>query len=411
MTQSQSTPAFGPDFVLDLNDPAFIKDPYPTYRWLRESAPAYVWPGRDAVVFSRYRDVKALLNDRRVTNDMRDWEHARKEEWAPEHDAYRAVIDNGLFRVSEKDHARVRKLISVALTPRSVERMRGEIQRAVDSVLAAAIQGDRLNVRAYAEPLPLQVIGDMLKIPEALRPEFRAFGMASIRAFDPTLSPEVFAETIAGMPRWVAMLRGVIADRRKAPLPEDLLSMLIAARDGAAALSEDELISLVHALLTAGSDTTVHALCFAIYNLLRHPDQRKELRDNPSLLRNAIDETLRFDIFGKGGIPRVCREDMSLGGVELRRGQMVYPFIPAALHDPEVFPEPERFDIRRDLSQSIAFGSGQHFCLGAALARMELEIATSTLLGRFPDMKLIEGPVFEPNPVMRSMTHLLVQLH
>lgn len=410
MTQQTTTHEFGPDFVLNMDDPAFVKDPYPTYRWLRENAPAYEWPGRHGVVFTRHKDVKAIYNDRRISNDTRLWEFAREEQWLPEHLDYKALLDNGLFRLGAADHARVRKLVSGALTPRSVERMRGDIQRTVDEVLSAAIEGDRLNVRAFAEPLPLQVISDMLKIPEELRTDFRAFGVASIRSANFAIRPQDLFDAIGPMPRWMAMLRGVIADRRQNPVEDDLLTTLIAARDGSAKLSEDEMLSIVHALITAGSDTTVHASCFAIYSLLRNPAQVAEIRENPALLRNAVEESLRYDLFGKGGIPKICTEELEVSGVRLRKGQMVYPFVPAALHDPEVFPEPERFDIHRDLSQTIAFGGGQHFCLGAALARMELDLGVGTLIQRYPGIRLLGEPEFEPNPIMRSIARLDVAL-
>lgn len=412
MTHENSASSFGPDFVLDVDDPAFVKNPYPTYRWLRESAPAYEWATRRAIVFSRYKDVKAILTDRRFSNDYRQWEFFQGDAaWPPEHVEYKQIMDNGLFGLNDADHARVRKLVSVAFTPRSAERMRGEIQRTVDAILEEKIVDGRLNVRDFSEQLPITVIGDMLKIPVELRPEFRAFGLAAIRTVTLNNDPVAFFTAIAPMPRWLKMLRDVIEDRRKSLLDNDLLSTLIAARDEGAKLSELEMIALIQALLVAGSDTTVHATNFAIYSLLRHPEALAELRANRSLLRNAVEESLRYDIFGKGGVGRFPKEDIELGGVPLRKGQMVLPFIPAALHDPEVFPEPERFDIHRDLNQTIAFGAGQHFCLGANLARLEIEIAVGTLVDRYPAMKLLAGPVFEPNPIMRSVAQLDVALH
>jgi cytochrome P450 len=409
MTQFFTTETIAPDFVLDLDDPAFIENPYPTYRKLREQAPRYDWRG--GVVFTRYDDVKAILNDRTISPDHRYWEHAQPEQWPPELADYQRILDHGVFRLPSEGHTRVRKLVSASFTPRSIERMRGEIQRTVDAGLEATIAGDRLDVRAFADHLPLQVISDMLKIPAEMRVEFRAFGQASIRVTDMRLSPEQVGAILAPMPRWMGMLREVVAERRRHPLADDLLSSLIEASDGAAKLSEDELVSLFHALITAGSDTTVHALCWAIYTLLRYPAALAELVASPSLLRNAVEETLRFELFGKGGLPKFCREETEIAGARLRRGQMIFPFIPAALHDPAVFPEPERFDIHRDLTQTLAFSSGAHFCMGAALARLELEIAVGTLVRRFPHLVLVEPPPLEVHPLMRSMTKLEVQLH
>lgn len=411
MNQSQ----FRPSFILNTSDPAYIRDPYPTYRWLRENAPAYVWPGNDAVVFTRYRDVKAIFGDLRFTTDFRTWEHASVERRAPEHAEYHVLIDNWVLSLPEIDHVRVRKLVSVALTRKSLEQLRGRIKSAVDEALSAAIEdegeGDTLDIRRFADSLPLRIIGDMFKIPPELQADFQAFGRATTLSINPTLSPEAFAQTIAGMHTWIGMLRGLIAERRKRPLPEDLLSMLIAARDNDARLSENEMLALIHALLTAGTDSAVHAICFAVYTFLRHPEALAELRRDPTLLRNAVEESLRFDPFNKSGNTRFCLEAMEFNGVPLRRGQMISLFRAAALRDPEVFPEPDRFDIRRDLSQAINFGFGSHLCLGAALARMELEIATSALmLERFPAMALLEEPVFEDHYLFRPMKRLMVRL-
>ncbi|WNG52058.1 cytochrome P450 [Archangium minus] len=412
MLQNTPTREFGPEFVLDLEDPAFAQNPYPTYKWLREKAPAYLWkPRGGAYVFSRHKDVRALVVDRRFSNDYRLWEFApREEEWPPEHAEYKKIQDAGLFSLPDADHTRVRRLVSGAFSPRAAERMKGEIQRAVDEIIAANVKGDRVDLTTITEPLPMRVISDMLKIPEHLRAEFRAFGLALIRSsilFNK--QEEVFA-LIAPMPRWLKMLREVIAERRANLQEDDLLSALITAQEGGSKLTEDEMISLVQALITAGSDTTVHAANWALYSLLRHPEQLEQLRAEPGLIRNAIEESLRYDLFGKGGVPKFAKEEMEFGGVKLRKGQMVIPFIPAALHDPEVFPEPERFDIKRDVSQTIAFSAGQHFCLGAALARQELDIVVGTLVQRFPKMKLEREPEIKAHPIMRAMARLDVTL-
>jgi len=406
MIHETRAPSFGPDFILDLDDPAFISNPYPTYRWLRESAPAYAWAARHAVVFSRYKDVKAVLTERRFSNDYRLWERYRPAVWPPEHAEFKQVVESGLSRLDDASHTRVRKLVSVGFTPRSAERLRVDVQRVVNALLDEKIVDDHLNVRDVSEHLPLTVIADMLKIPTEMRAEFRAYGLAAIRASTLRHDPAAFFAVIAPMPGWLEMLRRVIEDRRKHPLDDDLLSALIAARDEGARLSESELVALVQALITAGSDTTTHATNFALYALLRNPEALADLRADRSLLRNAIEESLRYDLFGKDAIPKYPKEDLEIAGVELPKGQMVLPLVPAALHDPEVFPDPERFDIRRDLSQSIPFSVGQHFCLGAHLARLELEIAVGTLVDRYSGLRLLGEPVFEPNPMMRSIARL-----
>jgi cytochrome P450 enzyme len=332
--------------------------------------------------------------------------------WLPEHAEYRAIADSGLGRLSEVDHARVRKLVSSALTPRSVERMRNDIQRTVDEILDTKIRDGKLDIRAFADLLPLRVISDMLKISDKNWPEFRVFGQATIKMFDPANTPMDYAAILHNMTtRWVGMLRELVGARGQNPLPDDLLSTLIAARDEAAKLSEDELLGLVQALITGGADTTVHAICYVSHSLLGHRDALAEVQAKPALLRNAIEESLRFDSFVKGGIPKFCREAFEFCGVPLRRGQLVYYFSTAANHDPEAFPEPERFNIHRDQSNFINFGIGQYYCLGAALARMTLELAVGTLIQRFPALQLIEEPEIDRHYLFRPMKSLFVSLH
>ena len=410
--QTAPTREFGPDFVLDLDDPAFVRDPYPTYAWLREQAPAYHWRAKgDAIVFSRHKDVRALVLDRRFSNDMRLWEFAQQAQWPPEHAEYKALMDHGLFGLNDADHSRVRRLVSGAFTPRAAERMRGEIQRAVDDIIAENVKGDRVDLTTLTEPLPMRVISDMLKIPDARHAEFRAFGQAVVKSSTLFNKPQELFAAIAPMPRWIQMLRELIAERRQHLLENDLLSTLITASDEGSRLSEMEMISLVQALIAAGSDTTVHAANWALYSLLTHPEQLAQLRADPSLIRNTLEESLRYDLFGKGGLPKFAKEELEFAGQKIRKGQMVMPFIPAALRDPEVFPAPERFDIRRDVSQTIAFSAGQHFCLGAALARQELDLIVGTLVRRFPHMKLIGEPRHVEHPVMRALSGLDVSLH
>lgn len=401
-----AVPKFGPGFVLDLDDASFIRNPLPTYSWLRSKAPVYEWAGR-GLVFSRYWDVKAVYSDRRLTMDRRTWEAAAEERWPEELRGYKAVFERALFRLDPVEHARVRQLMSAAVSPRSIERLRPETRRCVEEVLDEVVAGNRLDVKVFAERFLYRVICNVLKIPEGMRDEVRAFCDASFQAAVTARSLEQLATILAPMPGWLKMVSGFMDERRRNPQENDLLSALITARNGSEQLSEADLIGLMQALIIGGLDNTAHGICYAVYTLLRYPQQLAEVRERPELLRQALDETLRFDNFVKAGVPRFCTEDMDLLGVRVRKGQMIFGFIPAAHHDPEIFPEPERFDIHRDLSRLLAFGAGQHFCLGAALARLDLEESVGTLLRRYPDMQLVSTErEFQPNPFNRTMTRL-----
>lgn len=398
---------FGPDFVLQLEDPEFIRDPLPTYRWLRNEAPAYAWPPNRGVVFSRYRDVRSVYTDRRLTMNIRAAEIVPQERWPAELADYERVFERAFFRLGPSDHATLRRLVNAPLSPSGVEYLRTKIQRKVDEVLDRVVDERRLNLLDYTQAFLYEAICDALNIPESIRADLGHFCHATFLAAVSRPSPEQLSTLLAPMPEWLAMLRSLLAERREHPQQNDLLSTLIAARDGEARLGEADLIGILQALIIGGLDNTTHAICYAVYTLLQHPEPLAEVRERPALLKQAIDETLRFDNFVKGGVPRFCLQDMELLGVPLRKGQMVHAFIAAAHHDPEAFPDPERFDIHRDLTRLLAFGAGPHFCMGAALGRMSLEATVGTLLRRYPSMKLATTVrEYQPNPFNRALARL-----
>ncbi len=310
------------------------------------------------------------------------------------------------------DHLRLRKLINPAVSPRAVERLRQRVQRVVDATLVEAIRGESLDVRRdFAEWLPLRVIADMLDIPAAHEAAFRAFSVAVMTAANPWIAPEELLRvaTIAVGSRGILL---EIIDERRRRLGDDLLSDLIRAEETGDRLSSDEVVTLIASLVIAGSDTTVHALCFAVLDLLRHPEAWRAVARDRSLLRNAVEESLRHEPFGKfGSVPRYALEDVELRGTLIPKGELAMPLIPATHRDPRVYPDPDIFDIHRELSSTLVFGIGPHVCVGAALARLELEVAVGTLIERFPSMTLVdEAPVFRPNPQMRDMESLRVAL-
>jgi cytochrome P450 enzyme len=402
-------------FVFNPDDMGYTANPYPTYRHLREQAPVYWWPQGRCWIVSRYHDVVAVMRDgARFTANVSDWEYAPpydpSRKLAPQVVEYYRIMNAGLFQLPPSDHQRVRKLVSPAFTPRAIERMRGEVQAIVDQLLAATGKDGHMDVVTdVAEHLPIRAISRMLDIPARYDASFRHFGTALIDSVNPRLGPEELAETVAPVPEGVALLHEVMEERRRHP-GSDLLSNLIHAEEEGQKLSRDELVSLVAALITAGSETTVHLVCFAMHQLLEHPEAAEALRRDPGLTRNALEEVLRYDSFGKSGVARVAVEDVEIRGTLIRKRQMVLPLLPSALRDPEVFPAADTFDIRRDQSMTVAFGSGAHFCLGAALARLEGEVAVNTMLARYPRMTRAGETGFAPHPFLRKMSTLPVRL-
>jgi cytochrome P450 len=412
MQSATIQPSRGPDaqFVLNMDDPEFIKNPYPAYRYLREHAPVYDWAERMSLVFSRYHDVRTILTERDFSTNINDWEFAQPMHEIPGLEEFYYQQKHGFFEVSEADHVRIRKLASGTFTPRSVEMMRQSVQAVIDRALARCEGKETINFRNIVDPIPLQVIGLLLKIPQEMEEGFRALGHAVSKNTDMRLTPAERVELLGRFPEWMAMLRSLIGHREQHPLEEDFLTTLIAARDQGSKLSEIELIALIIALITAGADTTVHVASNAIYNLLRHPDQLALLRQEPTRLRNAVEETMRFDHVIKYSLPRFALREMVAAGVRIRKGQMVYPLLPSALHDEAVFPEPGRLDIKRDLSDSMGFSIGPHFCMGAALARLELDLIVKTMLQRFPNLALASPPVYDAHPILRPMSELSLRL-
>lgn len=400
-------------FQFNPDDPSFARDPHPHLRALREHAPIYDWQARQSLVFSRHEHVRQLMQDQRLSNSVTDWQfHQPAKLEGEQFRALRRLDENSLFKLADADHTRVRRLAAGAFTPRAVERQRATVQAVVDRVLDELTRGGQklINVRDYAERIPVAVISDLVGVPESSQRDFLDYARASIEYIQPFLPPKRLAELADVFTHGERMLDALIEGARNNP-GDDLLGDLVRASEGEQKLSKDELLSLISGLLTAGSDTTVHALCFAIRALLGAPEQLDEIRAERSLLRNAIDETLRWDFFGKMGSFRFVRETFEFEGVTIPKGKLCVMNQPAALRDPEAFPEPERLDIHRELGHAVSFGIGRHFCLGANLARLELELAfTTLLLDRYPHARLVGEVEHEPSLLMRPMKTLMLSL-
>ncbi|WP_437934128.1 cytochrome P450 [Sorangium sp. So ce341] len=385
--------------------PGFDANPYPAYTELRESAPVYFWPDAQSYVVSRFDDVAAVLRDPRLATDPVAAGLRAPDAGLPA--AIRGPFERSLFRLAPKDHARVRRAVSPAFTPRACDRLRPMIQRIVDEALAPFEGKGEIEVAEFADFIPLRVISAMLDIPGEHEKTFRDFGEALIKTIDPRLTPEAYAAVVAPVPAGMALLRELIAERR-GRLGDDLLSTLIRAEAEGDRLSEDEMLGLVAAIIAAGSETTVHFICFGVMSLLCVPERAAAVRAEPALLRSAMEELLRFDNFGKGGIVRYCTEDVEIGGVNIARGSIIVAILPAALRDPRAIPDADRYDPRRQHEEILSFGLGPHYCLGASLARLEGEIAVGTLLRRFADMRVVGEPTYAGHPTLRKLSSLRV---
>jgi cytochrome P450 len=367
--------------------PEVRRDPYPTWRRLRESAPLVRVRLFGGWATGRYAEVERLLRDPCFSTDRSAvpvvQRMRRATRRAPD---LRNLFDENLLMIDGAHHARLRGLVGKAFTPRRVERLRPRIEAIVDELLdRAAASGAMDVVRDLARPLPGIVIGELLGTPADDRDRLLEWSEQLVELLDPLSGRDGLEPPRRATAATAGYFRALLAERRARPR-DDLLSAMLAAEEGGESLSEGELIALCTLILAAGHETTVNLIGSAAWLLLRHPDERKRLQDDPGLLPSAVEECLRFE-------PPVQLTDRAvvapceLGGVALRPGSIVAAVIAAANRDPERFPDPDRFDVSRTGERHLSFGLGPHFCLGASLARLEAQLALEGLLRRFPDFE------------------------
>ncbi|MCX4607980.1 MULTISPECIES: cytochrome P450 [Streptomyces] len=368
-------------------DPAegLIDHPYAVYDRLRDTAPVHRVAGTDgnpAWLVTRYEDVREALANPLLSMDKK---HALPGSYQGL--SLPPALDANLLNMEAPDHTRIRRLVVRAFTARRIEQLRTPVRETADRLLdALGPHGSADLMTAYAAPLPITVVCDLLGIPGEHRRDFRAWTDVLV-APDPT-RPGAAKEAVAAM---LGFLTQLLADKRKKPA-DDLLSDLIAVRDEGDRLSEDELMSLAFLILFAGYENTVQLIGNAILGLLTHPDQLAALRANPERFPNAVEEFARHEGPALLAIRRFPVEDVTIGAVTVPAGETVLLSLAAANRDPARFPDPERLDLGRDASGHLALGRGIHYCVGAPLARLETEIAVSALLERLPDLALDTDP-------------------
>jgi cytochrome P450 len=294
----------------------------------------------------------------------------------------RDALLKSLTNSDPPDHTRLRRLVSSAFTARRVEAMRPWISRLTDELIDGFAQHDQVDLMGeFAAPLPILVISELLGIPEADRPQVRAWSRTIMAGLGSSDFP------VRDATEFVEYLRDLIARKRREP-DEALISALILARDEGGALSANELTSTIFLMILAGHDTTLSLIGNGVYLLMREPDRAARLREDPSLLPAAIEEFLRLESSVPVANFRAAVDSFDIGGTHISAGDLVVISLQAANRDHSQFSDPSRFDLARTRHRHLAFGHGIHFCLGAPLARLEGELAIGTLLRRFPDLRL-----------------------
>jgi cytochrome P450 len=364
-------------------------------------------------VLSRYDDCATILKHPDVSSDQR--RSADYKMWTltnPEAAAFSRSIEGRrpfLF-MDPPDHTRLRSLVSKSFTPKRVDALRPRVQELVDQLIDDAIDRGSLEVvEEFAFPVPVIVICELLGVPIDEQETFKGWSRSLARSLDPemVLPPEVQKERLEAITSFHEYFLELIERLRRDPGP-DLLSALVAAEDAGDKLTEDELLGICTLLLIAGHETTGNLIGNAVLALLRHPDQWERLKADPSLVRSAVEEVLRFDppVQFDG---RVAVADIELEHCSLKMGEQPLLILGAANRDPRHFDDPDRFDIGRADNHHLAFGYGLHFCLGAPLARLEAQVALATLAQRLPGMQLVdEHPPYKENLVLRGLSELPV---
>jgi hypothetical protein len=378
-------------------------DPHATWRRLRESDPVYRSKIFGAWICTRYDDVLHVLRDKNFTTDRSEVPAMRLfQRYARRDSTFAALIERNLLMIDGAKHRRLRGLVSKAFTPRRVEQLRPKLESVVDELLDRVAETDEIEiVRDLANPLPVIAISELLGIPPKDRELFGSWSNQLIQLLDPLQGRGGVAPLRRAAHGIFDYFRPLLADRREHP-GDDLLSAMLAAEENGERLTEDDLLSLSILLLVAGHETTSNLIGNAVISLLRHPDERKRLQDDMGLLGSATDEFLRFESPIQL-TDRCVIEDCELGGKTIRKGQMVVAVLQAANRDPEQFPDPDHFDVGRTENQQLAFGQGNHFCLGSQLAKLETEIAIAALLRRFPDFSgATDPPAWRRSMIIRG---------
>ena len=372
--------------LLDLSsDAGFISDPYPTLAGLREQEPVrrVLYHGVPAWFVTRFADAETVYSDPRFSAEkVNATAEVRAVAWVSVSDLI--GLGRTIVFLDPPAHTRLRRLAAKAFTPRRVETLRPVVQSISDSLLDSIVPRGRVDVlHEYATPLAALTIMTLLGSPVADREEFTGYAhlFLSTDPADQARLPEAMA--------WMAdYFAGLVAAKEAAPA-DDLLSELIAVRDqDGDRLSEAELRSMAFLLLMAGFETTASFIPNGLLALIQHPDQLAALRADPSLIPAAVEEMLRYDPTATASLLRYATEDLVLGGVEIHKSDAVVVSWAAANRDPRRFSRPDEFDIRRADAKHIAFAKGIHYCLGAPLARLESQIAFTSLLARCDDIRI-----------------------
>ena len=407
MTQKQTPPALG--MSLSPVNPEYQKDPFTLLDEVREQGRAVYDEMFGRYIVSRFEDVQAILNDRDLNVDPRKADESSlmasfRQRFAGDN------REPSMLFLDPPDHTRLRGLVSKAFTPRAIEQMRDRIGEIANELLDKVEGQSSFDLMtAFCQPYPTIVIAEMLGVDPKDQADFKRWTDDGVAAgFDPFASEETQKRAKVAREQLEEYLRKAIAERRAEP-KDDLITALLHAEDEGNFFNDEEVVSMIALLLGAGNVTTTDLLGNGVKNLLQNPEQVRILRDDPSLVTNAVEEMLRYE----GPVTftgRIAVDDRELAGCPMHKGQSVTLAIGGANYDPRLHKDPHKFDVTREDIDHVAFGGGRRYCLGAPLARLEAQIGLKTLLDRFPNLRMPEQElVWKTVPGFRGLEKLIVE--
>jgi hypothetical protein len=396
----------------NLFDSKFNANPYPTYHRLREEDPVHRYLiGGDWIV-TRYADVKAVLKSGCVRTDDRPKSIQERNKYLLHKEKNLDILayttSRFLFYMNPPDHTRLRGLVGKGFSSIVVERMRPHIQEIVDELLDKVRHKGSMDIVAeLASPLSVSVISKLLGIPKEAQQQLHQWTNVLSRILDPLVSLKEYEAMNQATEEIQEYLRTLIAEREKEP-QEDFISNLIAAKDQSDRLSQKELLAICTLLFGAGEETTGNTIGNGMLALLQHPNQMEQLKREPTMIQSAVEEVIRYDSAIQM-LTRIATDNLEIGNQTIKAGEKIVLCLGAANRDPAQFPNPDELNINREQNHHLAFADGIHYCLGAALARVETQIAINTLIQTFPDLKLASNKLeWKKSIVIRGLKSLSV---
>ncbi|AWB93254.1 cytochrome P450 [Aeromicrobium chenweiae] len=386
---------------LDPGSPDFIRDPYPVLASLRENGPVLWHEPMGAWLATTHDAVSQVLRNRAFGRLWTDWEPASQME------QFNALHRNQMMENEPPTHTRLRRLVAAAFGRGHVERMRPRVEDLAKTMVGEL--GDSFDVLGdYAEPMPVYVIADLLGVPREDHARLRDWSQAIVHMYEPNVGALTKKAAIEASAAFSDYVREVVEQRRSAP-GEDLITDLIEARDEGAKLSDDELVASVVLLLNAGHEASVNVFGNGFHALLQHPEQMARIASGEVTVETALEELIRYDA-ALQLFERTATADVEVSGQLVRAGEKIACLMGSANRDAAVFPDADTFDVGREQNPHVGFGMGLHFCLGAPLARLELQISIATLLDRFPHLRLVGEAPRRPTWVLRGFERIDVEV-